>query len=99
MQLVWLEKGQSLFPAVDYNKAREAYTRAIALGHEDARALFNCGTAQDERGDSQQALMDLDKAIELDPEYAHGLIATVVLSMPVLAMHGGQYWTLTGPYN
>ena len=56
------------------NKAIEAYSRAIALNPDYAKAYNNRGIAYREKGDFDRAIEDYNKAIELNPDYAEPYI-------------------------
>lgn len=66
----WKEKGYAFFNEKKYDKALEAYNKAIELNPKYAVAYSNRGIVYDELGKYQEAITDLDKAIELNPNLA-----------------------------
>jgi tetratricopeptide (TPR) repeat protein len=59
----------------DYDETIRLYTKAIASGDLSQKDLSiaynNRGTVRSAKGDNDRAIADYDKAIELDPSYAH----------------------------
>ena len=56
----------------DYNRAIEAFIKAIELNPHYAIAYNNRGIAYGEKGDYDRAIVDYTKAIELKPGFAEG---------------------------
>ena len=57
-----------------YDKAIEAYSRAIELGHNKAEAYIERGGAYADKGDFDCAIKDYNRAIRLDPNLAKAYI-------------------------
>lgn len=66
----WFKNGYAFQNAGNYKQAIEAYSRAIELDPNDAKAYSCRGIAYNNLGDHRQAIRDYDRAIELDPKYA-----------------------------
>ena len=66
----WFEKGRNYSLNKDYDKAIEAYTKAIALDPNYADAYNNRGVAYWDKGQYDRAIEDYNKAITLDPKDA-----------------------------
>ena len=66
----WFEKGLKYDIDKDYDKAIEAFTKAIALKPDYAYAYTNRGFAYYNNGQYDRAIEDYDKAIALDPNDA-----------------------------
>ena len=64
------EEAEELFEAREYEKAIAAYSRALYLRPDDARALQERGLAYDEGlGQLEKGLADYNRALQLDPYY------------------------------
>jgi tetratricopeptide (TPR) repeat protein len=65
--------GKTAYQEGNYDKAIKLYTKAIASGElsrEDLSKVYNNrGEAWDDRGDSDKAIADYTKAIEINPQY------------------------------
>jgi len=66
----WFDKGYNYAINNEYDKAIEAYTKAIALDPNYAAAYNNRGSAYDDKGQYDRAIEDYNKAIALDPNDA-----------------------------
>ena len=66
----WFEKGKNYYLNKEYDKAIEAYTSAIVLDPNYARAYNNRGIAYVYKGRYDRAIEDYSKAIVLDPNLA-----------------------------
>jgi len=66
----WFEKGLSDLKTHHYEKAIEAFTRAIAEDPHRAKVYNNRGIAWCNEGNYDQAMSDFNKALELDPRSA-----------------------------
>jgi tetratricopeptide (TPR) repeat protein len=60
-------KGNELLGTKEYKRAAEAYTAAIAIDGEYADALNNRAVAETELGEMGAALVDVDRAIAINP--------------------------------
>jgi tetratricopeptide (TPR) repeat protein len=70
----WLAAGDRAFDSGDCESAVAAYTRAIALDPNDPALYNNRGYARMRMRQFEQALPDLDRAIELRPTYVNALM-------------------------
>lgn len=70
MKNEWFEKGNKLYINQEYDKAIEAYTKAIALNPNYAKAYNNRGLVYDKKGQYDRAIEDFNRAIALNPNYA-----------------------------
>lgn len=66
----WFEKGLKYSVDKDYEKAIEAFTKAIALKPDYAYAYTNRGLVYYSKGQYDRAIEDYNKAIVLDPNDA-----------------------------
>ncbi len=66
----WFTLGYYYGEAGLYDKAIEAYTSAIAIDPNDAKAYNNRGNAYKNKGQYDRAIADFDKAIAIDPNHA-----------------------------
>lgn len=66
----WFEKGLKYDIDKDYDKAIEAFSKAIALKPDYAYAYTNRGLAYHNKGQYDRAIEDYNKAIALDPNDA-----------------------------
>ena len=67
----WLEKGKNAYNNERYESAIEYCTKAIELNYSLlAGAYSNRGNAKNCLGKYKDAIIDLDKAIELEPKFA-----------------------------
>lgn len=66
----WFEKGYSFVVSGNFNRAIDAFSKAIKLDQKDAGAYVNRGIAYGNVGNDKQAINDFDKAIQLDQKYA-----------------------------
>lgn len=55
----------------DWGAVVDCYTEGIALKSDDARAYNNRGAGKSELGQHEDAIVDLDRAIELNPKLPH----------------------------
>ncbi len=66
--------GDTAYQEGNYGKAIKLFTKAIASGELSREDLsvtyFNRGNAWDDKGDSDKAIADYTKAIEINPQYA-----------------------------
>jgi len=65
----WIEKGYSCAVKGQYEKALEAFTKAIEQNPEDERAYYNRGAIYGNLGRYDEALNDFSKTLELNPKY------------------------------
>ncbi|MBA3531583.1 MAG: tetratricopeptide repeat protein [Ardenticatenales bacterium] len=69
----YFELGEALLRLGEYEESINAYNEALALADdsdEEVQMLTARGFAYDQMGDSDKALADLNRAIELDADYA-----------------------------
>ncbi|MFZ3122833.1 MAG: tetratricopeptide repeat protein [Thermodesulfovibrionales bacterium] len=67
----WLDKGNESAMKGRYERAIEAYSKAIELKPDYVEAYSERGLAYDNIGNHQQAINDLTKAIKLEPDAAN----------------------------
>ena len=69
------EAGKEAARQSEFDKAIELFTRAIQSGQMEprdlSRAHYSRGNAWLDKGDLKKAIADLNKALELDPDYAN----------------------------
>ena len=70
----WFEMGKKHDFNFEHDKAIEAYTRAIELNPNDAKAYKNRGAAYGRKRQYDRAIGDYNKAIAIDPNYAYTYI-------------------------
>jgi LPXTG-motif cell wall-anchored protein len=70
----WVEKGIAYGKQGEYNKAIEAYNKAIAIDPNDKKALLNKGFAFAELGEHNKAIEAYKKAIAIDPNDKDALL-------------------------
>ncbi len=61
-------KGTTLFQSAKYDKALEAFDKAIEINPRDSVAWYNKGFALRKLGKSDEAIKAYDKAIEINPQ-------------------------------
>ena len=66
----WFTLGYYYYEAGLYDKAIEAYTKAIYINPNDANAYSMRGSAYNEKGQYDRAIEDFNKAIEINPNDA-----------------------------
>jgi len=66
----WFEKGKNYHLNKEYDKAIEAYTKAIAIDPNYAGAYIGLGNAYNNKGQYDRAIEDYNKAIAIDPNLA-----------------------------
>ena len=66
----FINLGKKYFLEKNYEKAKEAYEKAIELDPKDARAYNNLANVYYEEKDYEKAKEAYEKAIELDPNFA-----------------------------
>ncbi|MGD1152000.1 MAG: tetratricopeptide repeat protein [Syntrophales bacterium] len=66
----WLEKGSSLTKSGNYKDAIDAYSQAIELNPENAKAYRNRGVNYAMLANHNKAIKDLNKFVELSPKDA-----------------------------
>lgn len=62
-------KGNSLMSSKQYDEAIESYTKAIALDPTNAVYYSNRAAAYSSKNDHANAILDAEKAIEVDPGF------------------------------
>ena len=67
-----VKKGNEAFQNQEYDKSLEAYNKAIQLAPEFADAYFGLGRLQLTQKNLLEAVKNLEKAVELNPESAEG---------------------------
>jgi tetratricopeptide (TPR) repeat protein len=67
--LTWNNEGMSLYTLDRYEEAIRSYDKAIELDPNLATALFIRASIKAKKGETENALADLKKAIESDKEY------------------------------
>ncbi len=65
-----LKDGNDYFDTGDYERAVEAFTKALELRPGEPGVLVNRANARMMLGDNQGALADYDEAVRLDPKFA-----------------------------
>ena len=63
------QKGNTQMTAKKYDEAIESYTQAITLDGANAVYYSNRAAAYSSKGDHTTAIMDAEKAVELDPSF------------------------------
>jgi tetratricopeptide (TPR) repeat protein len=66
----WFAKGYQHYLNKDYDKAIEAYTSAITLNQNNAKAYNNRGIAYKNKGQYDRAIEDYNKALAVNPNDA-----------------------------
>lgn len=96
----WTAKGISFGESGEYEKAIEAYNKAIELNPNDAEAYFWRGRAYIDLERYERAIEDFDKAIELNPNekvaYRYRDLALSRSKKQKLAPGFGVIFTVTG---
>src|SRR5260370_18732409 len=64
----WTDKGNAAAQERDYERAAEAFQRAVDADPNNARARYNLALAQQFLGDSEAAIAGYRRAIDLDPQ-------------------------------
>jgi tetratricopeptide (TPR) repeat protein len=64
---VHLVRGRLAFASERYEEARQSFQRAVDAAPESVRSIINLGTALARTGDTEGAMEQYEKAIELDP--------------------------------
>jgi len=67
---VWFEKGILLSKSQHYERAIEAFTKALEMNPHFAKAYYGRGYAWAGKGDHDRAIADCTKALEIDPRFA-----------------------------
>src|SRR3972149_6915171 len=65
----WVEKGNVLYDSGEYNKAIEAYNKALAIDPNDNYAWDGKGSAFYELGEYENAIEAFNRVIIIDPNY------------------------------
>jgi tetratricopeptide (TPR) repeat protein len=71
----WIEKGEKYWLNDQNDAAIEAYTKAIGLRPNHAKAYYLRGSANQEKKQYDEAIEDYDKAIALDPSHADAYLS------------------------
>jgi tetratricopeptide (TPR) repeat protein len=66
---VWNHKGEDLFAHHEYDRAEHAFSKAVEINPEFARGWYNLAKAYSQKGEKDQAMTKLRKAIKLEPDY------------------------------
>lgn len=66
----WVKKGYDYYANTEYDKAIEAFTKAIALDPNLADAYRNRGNIYTEKGQYDRAIENYNMAVVLDPNFA-----------------------------
>jgi Flp pilus assembly protein TadD len=64
----WLDQGGLFATYGNYQRAVEAYKKALALDDTNSKAHYDIALAYSELGELEQALAEINRAIALDPE-------------------------------
>ena len=67
----YIREGNACFNNKEYEKALEAYAKALELDPEYVYAYNGRGNAYKALGEYEKAVSDYDRALELDPEYVY----------------------------
>ena len=67
----YIREGNACFNNKEYEKALEAYAKALELDPEYVYAYNGRGNAYQALGEYEKAVSDYDRALELDPEYVN----------------------------
>jgi tetratricopeptide (TPR) repeat protein len=78
---VWFDLGLARHDLRDYDKAADAYRKAIELKPDHAEAALNLGTVLQEKGDLDSAMQAYANAYQLRPQ-SFGTIAMALTSAP-----------------
>jgi tetratricopeptide (TPR) repeat protein len=90
----WFEKGKNYHLNKEYDKAIEAYTKAIALDPNYAYAYNNRGVTYGKKGQYDRAIEDYNRAIAINPNYAEAY-----RNRGVAYYEKGQYDRIIEDYN
>ncbi len=71
----WYDKGKQAFWKMKLDESIDAFNNAIVLNSEYAEAYLQRGLSYNVAGNTQKALKDLDKYIELKPQHARSYLA------------------------
>ncbi len=71
----WLEKGEQAWLNDQNDAAIEAYTKAIGLSPNHAKAYYLRGSANQEKQQYDKAIEDYNKAIALDPNHVNAYLS------------------------
>jgi tetratricopeptide (TPR) repeat protein len=66
---VWNRKGEDLFGQGEYDKAKHAFTQAVQIKPEFALGWYNLAKVHAHKGERDQAVKKLKKAVKLEPVY------------------------------
>ena len=66
---VWNHKGEALFARREYEGAKRAFAKAVEIKPEFAPGWYNLAKAYSQKGEKDQAMTKLRKAIKLEPGY------------------------------
>ena len=83
----WVNKGKEFYSSGDYNKAIDAYTRALEINPTDAMIYSSRGLVHLESGNFYKAIIDFNNAIDLD----HPKVADVHFRRGVAYEKLGKY--------
>lgn len=72
----FVTKGDTYFSLGNEDKAIEFYKRAIGLNSREVKAYYNLAKTYEKRGEIQNVISNLRKAIELDPQVLAQLMAS-----------------------
>jgi cytochrome c-type biogenesis protein CcmH/NrfG len=65
----WVNLGNSYFDSDQYEKAIDAYTKALEINPDNANVWTDMGVMYRRNGNPQEAINAFDKAIEVDPKH------------------------------
>jgi tetratricopeptide (TPR) repeat protein len=64
---VWNRKGENHFTRREYERAKQAFAKAVEIKPEFALAWYNLAKVHSHEGEKEQAMTKLKRAIKLDP--------------------------------
>jgi tetratricopeptide (TPR) repeat protein len=66
---VWNHKGENHLTRREYERAKQAFAKAVEIKPEFALGWYNLAKAHSQKGEKEQAMTKLKRAIRLDPGY------------------------------
>ncbi|MDJ0926967.1 MAG: tetratricopeptide repeat protein [Gammaproteobacteria bacterium] len=70
LSLDWLEEGEQLFGAGDYERAALEFAAAVAVSPANTDSQVNLGAAEYARGNREAAIMAFRAVLRIEPEHA-----------------------------